>query len=143
MVRFPIDGRGSGNNLLLVSSRLTRWVTVVTLTLAVGGHLAILQSVAWVTMVAGYAQTEPLKEALIKTFDGKHPCPICKLVSKEKKSEQKQETPKLLTKLDFLLASSRVSIYPPVPDTLQSAPLRAAETRAEAPPVPPPRSLSV
>ena len=99
-----------------------------------------LQSVAWMGMAISYSQvSSSFSEALAKTFDGKHPCPICKLVAKEKKSEQKQDTPKLLTKLDFLLASSQVSIYPPALDTLQSAPVRAAEARAEAPPVPPPR----
>jgi hypothetical protein len=118
-------------------------VTVATLTFAVGGHLAILQSVAWVTMVAGYSRTEPLKEALIKTFDGKHPCPICKFFAKEKKSEQKQETPKLLTRLDFFLTASQISIYPPAPDPLQTTPADATEARTEAPPTRPPRSLPV
>jgi hypothetical protein len=116
-------------------------LTVATLTFALGGHLAILQSFAWVTMVAGYSQTGPLKEALIKTFDGKHPCAICKFVAKEKKSEQKQETSKLLTKLDFFLASAQVSVYPPDPEPLRSAPFRAADPRSEMPPTPPPRSL--
>jgi hypothetical protein len=94
-------------------------------------------------MVARYSQTEPIKAALSKTFDGKHPCPICKFVAKENKSEQKQETQSLLAKLDFFLASSQVSIYPPIPDPLNAAPARTPDARSETPPTPPPRTSPV
>ena len=122
-------------------SRLLKWLAVLTLTFVLGGHWAILQSVAWMTMVAGYSQTDPLKNALVKTFDGKHPCPICKFVAKGKKSEQKHETQKLLTKLDFILAPTRVTIYPPSPAQRQFSPGVFTESRSEAPPTPPPRHL--
>ena len=122
-------------------SRLLNWLAVLTLTFVLGGHWAILQSVAWMTMVAGYSQTDPLKNALVKTFDGKHPCPICKFVAKGKKSEQKHETQKLLTKLDFILAPTRVTIYPPLPARRQFSPALFAESRNETPPTPPPRHL--
>ena len=122
-------------------SRLLKWLAVLTLTFVLGGHWAILQSVAWMTMVAGYSQTDPLKNALVKTFDGKHPCPICKFVAKGKKSEQKHETQKLLTKLDFILAPTRVTIYPPPPAPRHLSPAVFAESRSETPPTPPPRHL--
>src|SRR5947207_12000412 len=139
--QFPIDARGSDHSLFAMPSGLLKWLTVVTLTFALGGHWAILQSVAWVTMVAGYSQADPFKEALVKTFDGRHPCPICKFVAQGKKSEQKQETQKLLTKLDFLLAPTRVTIYPPSPAPLQSSPAGSSDSRSETPPSPPPRHL--
>jgi len=120
-----------------VSSRLVQKLAVVVLTFALGGHWAILQSVAWMTMVAGYSQTAPLKEALVKTFDGKHPCSICKFVANGKKSEQKQETQKLLTKLDFFLASTTAGLFPPAPDALHFAPPPAARARSDTPPTPP------
>jgi hypothetical protein len=122
-----------------VSSRLLNWLAVITLTFALGGHWAILQSVAWVTMVASYSQTAPLKAALIKTFDGKNPCSICKFVATGKKSEQKQDTQKLLIKLDFFLAPTRLAIYPPSPAPLRSGPTLPADSRNETPPTPPPR----
>ena len=122
-------------------TRLLEWLAVLTLTFVLGGHWAILQSVAWMTMVAGYSQTDPLKNALVKTFDGKHPCPICKFVAKGKKSEQKHETQKLLTKLDFILTPTRVTIYPPPPAPRQFSPAVFAESRNETPPTPPPRYL--
>src|SRR2546421_527633 len=83
-------------------------------------------------------QTTPLKNGVLKSFDGKHPCPICKFVAKEKKSEQNHETQKLLTKLDFILARTRVTIYPPLPARRQFSPALFAESRNETPPTPPP-----
>ncbi len=124
-----------------MSSRLLKWLAVGTLTFALGGHWAILQSVAWVTMVAGYSQTDPLREALVKTFDGKHPCPICKLVAKGKKSEPKSDSQKLLIKLDLVLASTPIGIFPPARDPLELTPSCSAGAAGEAPPNPPPRNL--
>jgi len=138
---FTIDAHNSGSSVLAMSSRPVRWLAVVTLTFALGGHWAILQSVAWVTMVASYSQTAPLKAALVKTFDGEHPCSICKFVANGKKSEQKQETQKLLTKLDFFLASTPVGLFPPVPDALHFTPPPSAGARSDSPPTPPPRTL--
>lgn len=136
-----IDAHGFDNYLFAVSSRLLRLLAVVTLACVLGGHWAILQSIAWVTMVAGYSQSEPLKEALVKTFDGKHPCPICKFVATGKKSAQKQETQKLLTKLDFFLASSPLRLVPPARDPLAFAMVRPAGARSDSPPTPPPRNF--
>jgi len=141
MFNFTIDARGSDYSLPAMSSRLLRWLAVVTLTFVLGGHWAFLQSVAWVTMVAGYSQSEPLKDALVNTFDGKHPCPICKFVATGKKSEQKHETQKLLTKLDFFVAPSAIRLFPPARDPLPSVPLRTADARGESPPTPPPRNF--
>jgi len=114
---------------------------VVTLIFALGGHWTILQSVAWVTMVASYSQTDPLKAALVKTFDGEHPCSICKFVASGKKSEQKQQTQKLLTKLDFFLAATPAGLVPPAPDALHFTPPPSRGARSHTPPTPPPRTL--
>ena len=127
--------------MLAMSSRPVRRLAVVTLTFALGGHWAILQSVAWVTMVASYSQTAPFKAALVKTFDGEHPCSICKFVANGKKSEQKQETQKLLTKLDFFLASTPAGLFPPAPDALHFTPPPCGGARGDSPPTPPPRTL--
>ena len=62
--------------------RLSKWLVVVLFVLATGGHWALLQSVAWVTMAARYSQDSVLAEVLEKTFDGHHPCELCKLVQK-------------------------------------------------------------
>jgi hypothetical protein len=116
-------------------------VAVAALTFALGGHWAILQSVAWVTMVAGYSQAEPLKDALVKTFDGRHPCRLCKLVREGKASEQKQELQKLVLKIDFFLQAqpSLLSSPPPFPQPVSRE--SSSRQRLETPPTPPPRQL--
>ena len=116
-----------------MSSRLLKWLALVTLIFVLGAHWAILQSVAWVTMVAGYSQAEPISEALVKTFDGKHPCPLCKFVAKGKNSERKQETQKLLTK------AAEVTKLEPPPPPLHVAHPRSADPCSQSPPAPPPR----
>jgi hypothetical protein len=59
-----------------------------------GGHLLALQMVAWMGMFAVNSQQGDLAGALEKTFDGKHPCPLCSAVEagqqKEKEQQQKQ-----------------------------------------------------
>ena len=58
-----------------------------------GGHWFALQSVAWVTMVLDNSQEASLGEALEKTFDGKHPCPLCKAVAAgQEEEEERQDT---------------------------------------------------
>ncbi len=56
---------------------------------SVGGHWAILQSVAWVEMFKTYSQTKTLAVAAEKTFDGKHPCEVCNRIEHAKKRAEK------------------------------------------------------
>ena len=119
--------------------RWSKWLVVVLLVLATGGHWALLQTVAWVSMTARYAQDSMLKVALAKTFDGQHPCEICKLVQQGKSTEQKQIILRTDFKLDLFPAQIATLLYPPsgcVPPTSEPDSTR---TRAESPPTPPPR----
>ncbi|HET7625733.1 MAG TPA: hypothetical protein VFM25_10770 [Verrucomicrobiae bacterium] len=68
---------------------------------AIGSHWAILQSVAWTQMLASNLKSDSFGEALVKTFDGKHPCCLCKRISTEKKSEKKSDFNLDLKKLEF------------------------------------------
>ena len=69
-------------------TRLTRLLVVLTLTLSLGAHWVLLQSVAWMGMVVHYSQNATVTEALSKTFDGQHPCKLCKFVKEGKQSEK-------------------------------------------------------
>ena len=119
---------------------LQQWLIVTSLILAIGGHWAILQSVAWVGMVVNYSESFPIQEALVKTFDGKHPCKICKVVREGKKSEQRQSLLKVETKLDFWLARRPVLLYPPTAFNVFTREVAIAQIRTESPPTPPPRA---
>ncbi|MCX6921740.1 MAG: hypothetical protein NT154_00750 [Verrucomicrobia bacterium] len=74
---------------------------VAALACSIGLHWGFLQSVAWVGMVVNYSQDGTFGEALAKTFDGKHPCALCKAIATGKKSERKSEFPVAGKKFEF------------------------------------------
>ena len=139
--RFAFDPEaGFRNSPGAVRTKLAQILIGLTLTCAIGGHWAILQSVGWVGMAISYSHNATLAEALAKTFDGKHPCKLCNLVSAGKKSEQKQEVEKPVVKLDFLMAAAPSFLFQP---RLETDPFYFPATpsaRAQLPPTPPPRT---
>jgi len=59
--------------------------------LSVGLHRGVIQGVAWTQMLVHYASETSLMEAVEKTFDGQHPCPLCEAVRDDRETEHKQE----------------------------------------------------
>jgi hypothetical protein len=120
-------------------SRAPRLLVVLALACSIGLHWAFLQSVAWVTMVVSYSQNATLKEAVEKTFDGQHPCALCKQVADGKKSEKKTPIQIEIKKLTFLDCSESLAfvhhnfeMLPPVD--------ASASSLIDPPLLPPPRS---
>ncbi len=72
-------------------SRAGRWGIVVAVSLSLGAHWAFLQTVAWTGMMVSYSRDASFTEALSKTFDGQHPCCMCKMIQKGRADEKKQE----------------------------------------------------
>ena len=120
--------------------KLSKWLLVLALCASIGAHWSFLQSLAWVGMAISYSQdTGSFTEALAKTFDGKHPCKLCKLVAEGKKSEKKQEAQIKLSKLDLLSVVSFNFVFtPPVLGHCIATASLTFDYRA-APPTPPPR----
>ena len=106
---------------------------------AIGGHWAFLQSVAWIGMVMNYAHDATFTEALQKTFDGQHPCKLCKVVQDGKQSEGQRALLKVETKLDLLLPRAAPWLNAPPPFVVLPSPVLPPPSRAESPPTPPPR----
>src|SRR6184192_2864605 len=75
----------------LVRAKFAQAFVVCALVFAIGAHWTLLQSIAWVGMAVSYTQNSTLKEALLKTFDGKHPCTLCKVVQQGKNAQKKQD----------------------------------------------------
>ena len=122
-----------------VLQRLTRLLVVLALTLSLGAHWMFLQSVAWVGMVVNYSQHDPFIEALSKTFDGKHPCQLCKMVQTGKAQEQQQAKQKPTTKFDqFLAAGQSILLRSPKLERLALTHSSSSHARCESPPTPPP-----
>ena len=122
-----------------MARRLFQFSIAAALIIAVGGHWAVLQSVAWVSMAVTYSKTDSLEVALKKTFGGQHPCKLCVAVKEGKQEEQKQPVLKIETKLDFVCLQAIAYVHPALPFTLLSSSSDVALPRTEAPPAPPPR----
>ena len=109
-----------------------------------GGPLALLQVVAWTTMVHDFSRTGSLTEAMGKTFDGRHPCPLCQKIAKARSSEEKAPaTVKAEKKVEVYIAQSGSEIPLPScrPVVYGAAPFVAMPERSDAPPVPVPREF--
>lgn len=113
----------------------------------IGGHWAILQSVAWVGMLADYGRAHGAKRALEMTFDGNNPCSLCRAIKAKKADEEKQQD------LPVEKLAKAVKIAPLLPGTTFQPPSRdifsveewpalrvVAATRSHAPPRPVPRN---
>ena len=91
-------------------------------------------------MVIDYSKDAPLSVAVEKTFDGKHPCHLCKIVKHGKETEQKQDASKLKLKSDSWLLARAFTFEPPrVPAQKIALAKIFFDTRGETPPLPPPR----
>ncbi len=56
-------------------------ITCIAMFIVMGGHFAVVQGVAWTQMILDYSQsTGSIKQAVSDTFDGKHPCKMCKRI---------------------------------------------------------------
>lgn len=112
---------------------------ITALIAVVGGHWAVLQTVAWTAMLANNLRTDSLETALTKTFDGEHPCKLCKVISAGKKAEKKSEAPATARKLEFVSDRSALVFCPPQDFWLQAELFPSSTTLTHAPPLPPPR----
>lgn len=63
--------------------------------LSLGLHWTLLQTVAWTGMVISFSQHATFSEAFSKTFDGRHPCALCKVIQKGQAEEQKRDNQQL------------------------------------------------
>jgi len=106
-----------------------------------GLHWWFFQSVAWVGMVMSYSQEAPLTEALVKTFDGKHPCSLCKEIARGKQSEKKSESAPAGKKFVFLFQGAGFVFAAPSHGWETRWPDSSMCSLARVPPVPPPKQL--
>lgn len=131
-----------------------RWLTVLALCGALGLHWAALQSTAWTLMLIENAKKESLAQALAKTFDGAHPCSLCRGIEKGRMAEKaldlattdgnSKPKPASLSKLlkPDLICGTRLLCVRSGFQNL-SYEMRSVQflERTEAPLVPPPRGL--
>ena len=110
-----------------------------------GGHWMALQSVAWARMLVAYSQQADFATALEQTFDGAHPCPMCKKISQDRaqeRSEQPAGAPSVSRAAPetlCLAAGQDIPLVPVRTAFVRAHDLAAPADRVQPPPTPPPR----
>ncbi|SRR5581483_858577 len=119
--------------------RLGNALLIVALLGISGAQWFVLQSIAWGTMLAENARHSAWSEAVHRTFDGAHPCALCKKIEQGKKSEKKADVTFVVTKINlFHQADARFVMREREMWKMRVGDF-ASELRFEQPPLPPPR----
>jgi hypothetical protein len=136
-----VSDRSYSLSVVQIRSRIGALFCLLALLQILGGHWALLQTSAWIGMVVQYSRQAGLKAGLAQTFDGEHPCPICKAIQDGKKQEQKK-APLLNAevKMDYLAASDRFEFHYGWVELRYATSARQLQGIAFEPGVPPPRS---
>jgi hypothetical protein len=121
--------------------RLTKLMVTVALACSIGLHWPLLQSVAWTTMLARNLSQTSLSDAVQLTFDGQHPCALCKAIAAGKKSEKKPELLPVNKKVEFCYSAARFIFAAPATYWEVGWPAGAMTSLDRTPPVPPPKQL--
>jgi len=121
--------------------RLPRLLIALALASSIGLQWGVLQTMAWVGMVVTYSQQSSFSEALAKTFDGNHPCKLCKRVAQGRQSGKPVGLQPDGKKFEFSYTCLVFIFKAPTRFwEIRSLPIEA-ERLAEAPLVPPPKTL--
>jgi hypothetical protein len=123
--------------------RIGKIVLVLSLVAMLGAHWALLQTVAWTTMLADNICAHSVTEAVTETFDGKHPCPICMAIAAGKKSEKKTEFSFQSQKLEFPPVKESLALIAPAQFHLLPLENSFAKSLAHKPLLQPPRGFFV
>lgn len=122
---------------------LIRTLTALLLVLTLGLHWALLQTVAWTGMIVSYSQGNSIREALNMTFDGEHPCPLCKVIKQGRAAEKNQEKEAPANKLPPAIIWQRPVYCFHSARELFRAHDEFSPQRKYSPPKPPPRDASL
>ena len=86
-------------------------------------------------------KTRTLCQAIAQTFDGAHPCSLCRVVNKANSTEKKSDLQVLTPKIDMICsARGTTRLQPFVHFDYPTTNFSVSEIR-QSPAVPPPRSL--
>jgi hypothetical protein len=127
-----------------VFARVGKVLVVVALAATLGAQWTLLQAVAWTAMLADNLRTHSISESVARTFDGKHPCPICKAIAAGKKSEKQNAVALQMQKLEFPPVKENPALF--APSDFQLLPMLTnfpPDSSTQKPLTPPPRESRV
>jgi len=94
-------------------------------------------------MLAKNLQSVSVSQALEKTFDGRHPCPLCRAIAAGKKSGQKTEFIVQAQKFEYPPTAERFVLFAPMQFHFLPQANTFAESLTHPPLTPPPRAAFV
>ena len=94
-------------------------------------------------MIMDYSKRGSLCEAIAQTFDGSHPCSLCRIVEKGKTSEKKSDSQLVTPKIDMICTQRAITLLRPSAYVDYLFGDFSLFQIGESPPVPPPRNSFV
>ena len=125
-----------------VVKHLNHCIFAVLLMMVGAGSSSCLQCVAWAGMLYKFSHETAFTDAVVKTFDGRHPCQLCTTIAREKQKEEKSpEALKKDFKIDKFLAAAAIKAPPPTGKGFDYCAFRniSCPDYCPTPPVPVPR----
>jgi hypothetical protein len=122
-----------------VLSKICRVFLAIALCLCLGAHWAVLHSVAWGAMIVQYSQHASLATAVKQTFDGEHPCQLCKQIKTVEHSQKTKDVLAFTIKPDLICTARVIQLRSPCVPFYFDKLLVSAVVRTHSPPTPPPR----
>lgn len=120
--------------------KVCRASLIAALCFSIGGHWIALQSLAWASMLVQNSTRAPFSEAILRTFDGQHPCNLCKGIAAAQQSQKKPaQAQASAVKQDFICAARVLPFVHAFQEIIFSRSAHSFSVRALSPPVPPPR----
>ena len=110
--------------------------------ISLGFQWTLLQSVAWTVMLLDRSTQMDWVQAIETTFDGHHPCALCKVVRQGRDNQQQQTTFVLsFAKTDMVPSDGAFKLALPEKAFAEHSPARdqRALSRSGSPPWQPPR----
>lgn len=128
---------------LSLASRVTALLAALLMSL---GPLGLLQAVAWTGMAFDYGARYGLSAGLERTFDGKHPCPLCKQIAKARQREKESNATVTISPVKFscVVASEikKLSVWPTRDEMTYFVVPGFFAVRTDPPALPPPRAFA-
>ena len=91
-----------------------RMIAALVLACSLGLHWALLQSFGWVSMLAQRSQSTSWSEAVRTTFDGQHPCLVCRVVNEARRDEKHVPRTVQISKLEMTAPTAWLVFVPEV-----------------------------
>lgn len=91
-------------------------------------------------MVINYSQHCSFVKAVEQTFDGAHPCGLCKRINQAKDTEKKQDNQRSGPKADLICVVRHFALLPPFLPVEYSELVSSLICGPQEPPSPPPRT---